>query len=103
MRSALARRVLAIGSVALFLGAASAAFAGTPREQWPGLPHEFSKKSPPVYVSASQDSPHQFRRSREVRPVLRYTKTLEVGGASMVLRLRARLKPRSVLKFELVF
>ena len=106
MRFVSARRVLAIGSVALFLGAASIASAEVPETlqfgEWPGLPREV-KTPPRIYTAASQDTPYAFRPSRHSRPLLRYARMFQLGDASMILQVKARPKPRSVVKFQLLF
>ncbi len=102
----LVRRVLVIGYVALFLGAASIVSAETPGAlrsgEWPGLPREL-KRIPTTYTMASQDTLYTLRQSLHTRSVLRYATMLHLGRASMILQVKARPKPRSVVKFELLF
>jgi len=105
----LARRVLVVGFIALFLGAASPAFADLPESErpgaWPGLPRK-DKKIPRIYTSAPEDPLYAFRRfrsSRKTRPALRYVTMLQLGDSSMILQVKVRPKPRSVVKLELLF
>jgi len=105
----LARRVLVVGFIALFLGAASPAFADLPKSErpgaWPGLPCK-NKKLPRIYTSAPEDPLYaflRFRPSRKTRPALRYVTMLQLGDSSMILQVKVRPKPRSVVKLELLF
>jgi len=105
----LARRVLVVGFIALFLGAASPTFADLPESErpgaWPGLPRK-DKKIPRIYTSAPEDPLYAFRRfrsSRKTRPALRYVTMLQLGDSSMILQVKVRAKPRSVVKLELLF
>ena len=105
----LARRVLVVGFIALFLGAASPTFADLPESErpgsWPGLPRK-DKRIPRIYTSAPEDPLYAFRRfrsSRKTRPALRYVTMLQLGDSSMILQVKARAKARSVVKLELLF
>jgi hypothetical protein len=105
----LARRVLVVGFIALFLGAASPAIADLPKSErpgaWPGLPCK-NKKLPRIYTSAPEDPLYaflRFRPSRETRLALRYATVFRLGDSSMILQVKARPKPRSVVKLELLF
>ncbi len=98
-----AQRALAIGLAVFVMSAVAApsvAVAKNPlgRAQFQTvLP--FRMSGSPLSGGVKRHKRSRFR----MKSILRYSTTIELGDTDVTMRVRARLKPRSVFKFDILF
>jgi hypothetical protein len=99
------QRVLAIGLAVFVMSAVAAPSIATAEK--PLNEVFFRSAIPSPTFDSSFSGLRGLKKSKRshyrVKSILRYSTSFELGNTDVTMRLRARLKPRSIFKFDIIF